>query len=56
MTKLEKIDKKMINRFLRETFSGVLPNDKAIENLKNGSNHSSSKNDLNDDVQNFIQQ
>jgi len=31
---MEKIDKQLLNKFLRETFSGVLPQDTGLSRMK----------------------
>lgn len=57
----EKMDKQMINKFLRETFSGVLPSEngfmsllqKQTQNL--GKNPNTESNNLNDDVNEYMQ-
>lgn len=49
-SKLEKIDKTLLNKFLRETFSGALPSENPIHLLKSGGSLKKA-NELNDDVQ-----
>ncbi|CDW78330.1 UNKNOWN [Stylonychia lemnae] len=51
---IEKIDKQLLNKFLRETFSGVLPQESGIQRFKREKN-GDSIDDLNDDVQKYIQ-
>lgn len=52
---LEKIDKKMINKFLRETFNGVLPEETGVQHLQRRENQTKNRNnELNDEVQKYM--